>query len=183
MPGAESHYVHRTAWLRAAVLGANDGIISTASLIMGVAAASGARAEILTAAIAGWAAGAMSMAAGEYVSVSSQADSEMADLAREQRALRERPAEEKQELAQIYEERGLKPKLAHEVAGQLMAKDALDAHARDELGITESGQPKPIQAAFASALAFSVGAALPTVAAFLAPQGAVVKLVPAAALV
>ena len=106
----------------------------------------------------------------------------MADLAREQRALRERPAEEKQELAQIYEERGLKPKLAHEVAGQLMAKDALDAHARDELGITESAQPKPIQAAFA-ALAFSVGAALPTVAAFLAPQGAVVKLVPAAALV
>ena len=104
----------------------------------------------------------MSMAAGEYVSVSSQADSEMADLAREQRALRERPAEEKQELAQIYEERGLKPKLAHEVAGQLMAKDALDAHARDELGITESAQPKPIQAAFASALAFSVGAALPT---------------------
>jgi vacuolar iron transporter family protein len=183
MPGAESHYVHRTAWLRAAVLGANDGIISTASLIMGVAAASGARAEILTAAIAGWAAGAMSMAAGEYVSVSSQADSEMADLAREQRALRERPAEEKQELAQIYEERGLKPKLAHEVAGQLMAKDALDAHARDELGITESAQPKPIQAAFASALAFSVGAALPTVAAFPAPQGAVVKLVPAAALV
>ncbi len=183
MPGAESHYVHRTAWLRAAVLGANDGIISTASLIMGVAAASGARAEILTAAIAGWAAGAMSMAAGEYVSVSSQANSEMADLAREQRALRERPAEEKQELAQIYEERGLKPKLAHEVAGQLMAKDALDAHARDELGITESAQPKPIQAAFASALAFSVGAALPTVAAFLAPQGAVVKLVPAAALV
>ena len=183
MPGAESHYVHRTAWLRAAVLGANDGIISTASLIMGVASAGGARAEILTAAVAGWAAGAMSMAAGEYVSVGSQADSEMADLAREQRALRERPAEEKQELAQIYQERGLKPKLAEQVAGQLMAKDALDAHARDELGITESAQPKPIQAAFASALAFSVGGALPTAAAFLAPQGAVVKLVPAAALV
>ena len=137
MPGAESHYVHRTAWLRAAVLGANDGIISTASLIMGVAAASGSRAEILTAAVAGWAAGAMSMAAGEYVSVSSQANSETADLARERRALRERPTEEKEELAHIYEERGLKPKLAHEVAGQLMAKDALEAHARDELGFNE----------------------------------------------
>ena len=183
MPGAESHYVHRTAWLRAAVLGANDGIISTASLIMGVAAAPGSRAEILTAAVAGWAAGAMSMAAGEYVSVSSQADSETADLARERRALRERPAEEKEELAHIYEERGLRPKLAHEVAGQLMAKDALEAHARDELGFNEDSEPKPIQAAFASALAFSVGAALPTLAAFLAPQGAVVKLVPASALI
>lgn len=183
MPGPESHYVNRTGWLRAAVLGANDGIISTASLIMGVAAASGTRAEILTAAVAGWAAGAMSMASGEYVSVSSQADSETADLAREQRALGERPVEEKEELAHIYEERGLKPKLAQRVAGQLMAKDALDAHARDELGLDEHAQPKPIQAAFASALAFSVGAALPTLAAFLAPQGAVVKAVPAAALV
>lgn len=182
MPGAESHYVNRTAWLRAAVLGANDGIISTASLIMGVAAATGARTEILTAAVAGWAAGAMSMAAGEYVSVSSQADSERADLAREQRALRERPAEERQELAQIYEERGLKPKLAQQVAGQLMAKDALDAHARDELGLDERAQPKPIQAALASALAFSVGAAAPTLTAFLAPQDAVVKAVPVAAL-
>ena len=182
MPGAESHYVHRTAWLRAAVLGANDGIISTASLIMGVAAAAGGRAEILTAAVAGWAAGAMSMAAGEYVSVSSQADSEAADLMRERRALRERPVEEAQELAHIYEERGLKPKLAQEVAGQLMAKDALDAHAREELGISENAQP-PIQAAFASELAFSIGAALPTLAAFLAPPGAIVKAVPAAALV
>jgi vacuolar iron transporter family protein len=183
MPGAESHYVHRAAWLRAAVLGANDGIISTASLIMGVAAAAGGRAEILTAAVAGWAAGAMSMAAGEYVSVGSQADSETADLARERRALRERPAEEKQELAHIYEERGVKRKLAQQVAGELMAKDALDAHARDELGFSEDSQPKPIQAAFASAAAFSVGAAAPTFAAFLAPQGAVVKAVPAAALV
>jgi VIT1/CCC1 family predicted Fe2+/Mn2+ transporter len=183
MPGAESHYVHRAAWLRATVLGANDGIISTASLIMGVAAAAGGRAEILTAAVAGWAAGAMSMAAGEYVSVSSQADSEAADLARERRALRERPTEEKEELANIYEERGLKPKLAHEVAGQLMARNALEAHARDELGFSEGTQPKPIQAAFASALAFSVGAALPTLAAFLAPLDAVVKAVPAAALV
>jgi VIT1/CCC1 family predicted Fe2+/Mn2+ transporter len=183
MPGAESHYVNRAGWLRAAVLGANDGIISTASLIVGVAAATESRPEILTAAVAGWAAGAMSMAAGEYVSVGSQADSETADLARERRALRERPAEEKDELAHIYEERGLKPKLAQQVAGQLMAKDALDAHARDELGISEYAQPKPIQAAFASALAFSVGAAAPTLAAFLAPQGAVVKAVPVAALV
>ena len=183
MPGAESHYVHRTAWLRAAVLGANDGIISTASLIMGVAAAEGGRPGILTAAIAGWAAGAMSMAAGEYVSVSSQADSETADLARERRALRERPAEEQEELAHLYEERGLKPKLAQEVAGQLMAKDALDAHAREELGFSEGAEPRPIQAAFASAVAFSLGAALPTLAAFVAPPGAIVKAVPAAALV
>jgi vacuolar iron transporter family protein len=183
MPGAESHYVNRTAWLRAAVLGANDGIISTASLIVGVAAAAGSRGEILTAAIAGWAAGAMSMAAGEYVSVSSQADSEAADLEREQRALRERPAEEKEELAHIYEDRGLKPKLAQQVAGQLMAKDALDAHARDELGLSEGAKPRPIQAAFASALAFSVGAAMPTLAAFLAASGAAVIVVPVAALV
>ena len=119
MPGAESHYVHRTAWLRAAVLGADDGIISTASLIMGVAAATGGRAEILTAAVAGWAAGAMSMAAGEYVSVSSQADSEAADLVRERRALREQPSKEKSELAHIYEDRGVQPKLARAVADQL----------------------------------------------------------------
>ena len=183
MPGPESHYVNRAGWLRAAVLGANDGIISTASLIVGVAAAAGSRGEILTAAIAGWAAGAMSMAAGEYVSVSSQADSEAADLEREQRALTERPAEEKEELAHIYEERGLKPKLAERVAGELMAKDALAAHARDELGFAEGAGAKPIEAAFASALAFSVGAAAPTLAAFLAPQGAIVKAVPAASLV
>jgi len=183
MPGAESHYVHRTAWLRAAVLGANDGIISTASLIMGVATATGGRAEILTAAVAGWAAGAMSMAAGEYVSVSSQADSEAADLARERRALREQPSKEKSELAHIYEDRGVQPALARQVADQLMAEDALAAHARDELGLSEGAEPKPIQAAFASAVAFSLGAALPTLAAFLAPPGAVVKAVPAAALV
>ncbi len=183
MPGAESHYVNRAGWLRAAVLGANDGIISTASLIVGVAAAAGSRGEILTAAIAGWAAGAMSMAAGEYVSVSSQADSEAADLARERRALSEQPSEEKRELAHIYEDRGVKPKLAREVADQLMAKDALAAHARDELGLTEAAKPNPIQAAGASAIAFSVGAALPTLAAFLAPPDAVVAAVPAAALV
>ena len=183
MPGAESHYVNRTAWLRAAVLGANDGIISTASLIMGVAAATGARGDILTAAIAGWAAGAMSMAAGEYVSVSSQANFERADLARERRALRDRPAEERLELAHIYEDRGLKPRLARQVAGQLMAKDSLAAHARDELGLNERAQPRPMEAAFASALAFSVGAALPTLTAFLAPQGAIIEAVPVAALI
>jgi VIT1/CCC1 family predicted Fe2+/Mn2+ transporter len=183
MPGAESHYVNRAGWLRAAVLGANDGIISTASLIVGVAAASGSRGEILTAAVAGWAAGAMSMAAGEYVSVSSQADSEAADLEREQRALAEQPGEEKAELAHIYEERGVQPKLARKVAKQLMAKDALAAHARDELGLAEAATPRPIQAAAASAIAFSVGAAMPTLAAFLAPQGAIATAVSVAALV
>src|SRR5277367_3577104 len=140
MPGAESHYVNRAGWLRAAVLGANDGIISTASLIVGVAAAAGSRGDILTAAVAGWAAGAMAMAAGEYVSVSSQADSEAADLEREQHALTESPGEEKIELAHIYEERGLQPKLARRVARQLMAKDALAAHARDELGFAEGAE-------------------------------------------
>ena len=183
MPGPESHYVNRTGWLRAAVLGANDGIISTASLIVGVAAAAATRGEILTAAVAGWAAGAMAMAAGEYVSVSSQANSEAADLAREQRALNESPNEEKVELAHIYEERGLKPKLARQVAGQLMAKDALAAHARDELGFADGAAPKPIEAARASAVAFSVGAAMPTLAAYLSPRDAVVIVVPAAALV
>ena len=137
MPSAEVHYVHRAAWLRAAVLGDNDGIISTASLIVGVAAAAGERGEILTAAFAGWAAGAMAMAAGEFVSVSSQADSEAADLDREMRALRDEPNAEMRELAQIYESRGLTPALAREVAEQLMARDALTAHARDELGFVE----------------------------------------------
>jgi vacuolar iron transporter family protein len=179
MPGAESHYVPGTAWLRAAVLGANDGIISTASLIMGVATAAGERAEILSAAVAGWAAGAMSMAAGEYVSVFSQADSEAADLTRERRALREQPVEEKEELTHICEERGLKPKLAEQIADQLMAKDALDAHARDDLAWTSAPSPNRSQAAFASALAFSLGEAAPTLTAFLAPQGAIVKAVPA----
>jgi vacuolar iron transporter family protein len=183
MPGAESHYVNRAGWLRAAVLGANDGIISTASLVVGVAAAAGSRGEILTAAIAGWAAGAMSMAAGEYVSVSSQADSEAADLAREQRALTQSPTQERQELAHIYEDRGVKPKLARQVADQLMAKDALAAHARDELGLSEGAAPKPIQAAFASAVAFSVGAAMPTLAAFLATREAAIVVVSGAALV
>ena len=171
------------AGCRAAVLGANDGIISTASLIVGVAAAAGSRGEILTAAIAGWAAGAMSMAAGEYVSVSSQADSEAADLARERRALSEQPSEESANSPTSTKIAAVKPKLAREVADQLMAKDALAAHARDELGLTEAAKPNPIQAAGASAVAFSVGAALPTLAAFLAPPDAVVAAVPAAALV
>ena len=183
MPGAETHYVNRAGWLRAAVLGANDGIISIASLIVGVAAAAGSRGEIMTAAVAGWAAGAMSMAAGEYVSVSSQADSEAADLVREQRALRESPRAETAELAHIYEDRGVRPKLAREIADELMAKDALAAHARDELGLTETAKPKPIQAAWTSAVSFSIGAALPTLAAFLTPNGAVVLVVPVAALI
>ena len=183
MPGAETHYVNRAGWLRAAVLGANDGIISIASLIVGVAAAAGSRGEIMTAAVAGWAAGAMSMAAGEYVSVSSQADSEAADLVREQRALRESPRAETAELAHIYEDRGVRPKLAREIADELMAKDALAAHARDELGLTETAKPKPIQAAWTSAVSFSIGAALPTLAAFLTPNGAVVLVVPLAALI
>ena len=183
MPEAEHHFVHRGQWLRAAVLGANDGIISTASLIVGVAAAAGGRGEILTAAIAGLTAGAMSMAAGEYVSVSSQADSEAADVAREKRALEERPSSELQELTEIYVRRGLTPALAGEVAEQLMARDALSAHKRDELGFAEGAEANPVLAAGASAAAFGVGAALPTVAAFVAPEGAIVGAVSAAALV
>ena len=167
---AEVHYVNRAGWLRAAVLGANDGIISTASLIVGIAAAAGGRSEILTAALAGWAAGAMAMAAGEYVSVSSQSDLEGADIERERRALIETPEEETLELADIYEKRGLSPELAKQVARQLMDKDALGAHTRDELGLADDIAANPIQAAFASAIAFSVGAAMPTLAAFLVPR-------------
>jgi VIT1/CCC1 family predicted Fe2+/Mn2+ transporter len=183
MPSAELHYVNRAGWLRAAVLGANDGIISTASLIVGVAAAAAGRSEILTAALAGWAAGAMAMAAGEYVSVSSQADLESADIERERRALADSPREETVELTEIYEKRGLPHKLARRVARQLMAKDALSAHARDELGLADEGAANPIQAAFASAIAFSVGAAMPTLAAFLAPREWIWIAVPGAALV
>jgi VIT1/CCC1 family predicted Fe2+/Mn2+ transporter len=169
MPSQENHFVHRTGWLRAAVLGANDGLVSTASLIVGVAAASSGRSEILTAAFAGWAAGAMAMAAGEFVSVSSQADSEAADLERERRALNEQPNAELKELTQIYQARGLDAELAGKVARALMAKDPLTAHARDELGFTEEAAARPLQAAFASALSFSLGAVLPTAAALLAP--------------
>jgi len=183
MAHSEVHYVNRLGWLRAAVLGANDGLISTASLIVGVASAAGTRADVLTAAIAGWAAGAMSMAAGEFVSVASQADSETADLERERRSLQDTPGAEKVELAKIYEKRDLPPALARQVADTLMAKDALGAHARDELGLTENAEAKPIQAAFASALAFSVGAALPTLMAFLATKETTVIAVSIATLV
>jgi VIT1/CCC1 family predicted Fe2+/Mn2+ transporter len=161
------------------VLGANDGIVSTASLIIGVAAASAVRADILLAGIAGLVAGAMSMAAGEYVSVSSQADTEQADLAREQEELTSKPVSERNELAQIYVKRGVEPNLAFKVADQLMAKDALGAHARDELGISAVMTARPIQAALTSAATFSVGAALPLVAALTAPSQ---WLIPAVAL-
>jgi len=170
MPPPAAHFVNRAAWLRAAVLGANDGVISTASLIVGVASAGASRGEILTAALAGWAAGAMAMAAGEYVSVSSQADSEIADIERERHSLEDAPEIETVELTEIYEDRGLEPTLARKVAEQFMARDALGAHARDELGLP-SAEPaaKPLQAAFASAVSFSLGAAAPTLAALLAP--------------
>ncbi len=183
MPHEEVHYVHRAGWLRAAVLGANDGLISTASLVVGVAAASAGRGEILTAAFAGWAAGAMSMAAGEFVSVSSQADLESADLKREQNALETEPHEELAELAQIYQDRGLDAALATKVAEQLTAKDALSAHARDELGLTETASANAVLAAFASAAAFSLGAVLPTLAALLSPPGATIGVVSAATLI
>jgi VIT1/CCC1 family predicted Fe2+/Mn2+ transporter len=153
---AESHLVSRIGWLRAAVLGANDGIVSTASLIVGVAAAAATRNEVLIAGVAGLVAGAMSMAAGEYVSVSSQADTENADLARERKELSEDRPSEHEELADIYVKRGLQADLARQVADQLMAKDALGAHARDELGISEITTARPIQAAFTSAATFSV---------------------------
>ncbi|MDX2264498.1 MAG: VIT family protein [Hyphomicrobiales bacterium] len=167
---AERHLIERVGWLRAAVLGANDGVISTGSLIMGVAAASADRNAILIAGLASLVAGAMSMAAGEYVSVSSQADAEAADLARETAELREMPEAEHRELAAIYEARGLDPTLAAEVARQLMAKDALSAHARDELGMTETTAANPLQAAGMSAVSFAVGAALPLAAALASPD-------------
>ncbi len=179
---AEYHLVERIGWLRAAVLGANDGILSTASLIVGVAAAAATKNEVLVAGIAGLVAGAMSMATGEYVSVSSQSDTERADLARERKELNENVAFEKEELAQIYVKRGLDLPLARQVAEQLMAKDALTAHARDELGISDITAARPVQAAFTSALTFSIGAALPLVAASLSPLRVVVPIVAAASL-
>ena len=157
----ESHRSHRTGWMRASVLGANDGIVSTASLIVGVAAAGGSGSAIWIAGVAGLVAGAMSMAAGEYVSVSSQADTEHADLARERAELAESPASEMEELTNIYVQRGLDRGLARQVAEQLSAHDALGAHARDELGITDALAARPVQAAIASAASFAVGAALP----------------------
>lgn len=165
----ERHNTQKIGWLRAAVLGANDGIVSTASLILGVAAAHGHRSDILVAGVSGLAAGAMAMAAGEYVSVSSQADTEKADLNRERRELNENIEDERRELAQIYVARGLNADLAKQVAHQLMEHDALGAHARDELGISESVHTRPVQAAITSAVSFSVGAALPLVVSFLIP--------------
>jgi VIT1/CCC1 family predicted Fe2+/Mn2+ transporter len=165
----EHHLAGRIGWLRAAVLGADDGILSTASLIVGVAATSASRVPVLIAGVAGLVAGAMSMAAGEYVSVSSQSDAEQADLAREREELEQQPGSELNELTGIYAKRGLDRKLAREVAEQLMAKDALAAHARDELGISETTSARPVQAAFASAASFSAGAAMPLLVALLAP--------------
>ena len=165
----EHHLVERIGWLRAAVLGANDGIVSTASLILGVAAASSAKGDILLAGTAGLVAGAMSMAAGEYVSVSSQSDTEHADLARERRELRADPEAEHEELANIYVKRGLDHALARQVARELMAKDALGAHAHDELGISRISTARPIQAALTSAATFSTGAAMPLLAVLLSP--------------
>ena len=173
----ERHFAERIGWLRAAVLGANDGIVSTASLVVGVASASAARGEILVAGMAGLVAGAMSMAAGEYVSVSSQADTERADLERERRELDDDPEFERDELAAIYVERGLEPPLARRVADQLMAQDALGAHAREELGLTEIHTARPIQAASASAATFAVGAALPLALAWLGSSAVTVPLV------
>jgi vacuolar iron transporter family protein len=178
----ESHLVSRIGWLRAAVLGANDGIVSTASLIVGVAAASAPPSNVLIAGIAGLVAGAMSMAAGEYVSVSSQSDTEHADLSRERAELASQPEFEHEELAQIYIKRGLEPKLARKVAEQLMAKDALGAHAHDELGISEITTARPVQAALTSAATFSVGAAMPLLMVVISPAAILVPVVSIASL-
>jgi VIT1/CCC1 family predicted Fe2+/Mn2+ transporter len=173
----ERHYAERIGWLRAAVLGANDGIVSTGSLVVGVAAANAARSNVLIAAAAGLVAGAMSMAAGEYVSVSSQADTEKADLDRERRELETDGESEREELTSIYVERGLDPTLARQVTDQLMAHDALSAHARDELGLSEVHTARPIQAALASACTFAVGAALPLALARFGPASFVAETV------
>jgi VIT1/CCC1 family predicted Fe2+/Mn2+ transporter len=165
----ETHLVARIGWLRAAVLGANDGLISTASLIMGVAAASASKGDIVIAGVAGLFAGALSMAAGEYVSVSSQADTEVADIARETKELKDNPEFEINELTDIYEKRGLDKELARKVAEQLTKKDALLTHARDELGITDFSKANPIQAAITSAITFTIGAALPLLMVLISP--------------
>ena len=180
---AERHRTSSIGWLRAAVLGANDGIVSTASLVVGVAAAGSTHASILVTGIAGLVAGAMSMAAGEYVSVHSQADTENADLSRERAELESDPAAERRELTAIYIGRGLDPALAKQVADQLTAHDALGAHARDELGISEAFSARPIQAALASAASFAVGAALPLAVAWLAPSAALLYWVSGMSLV
>lgn len=168
----ERHRTHRTGWLRAAVLGANDGIVSTASLVLGVAASGASTGAILVAGVAGLVAGAMSMAAGEYVSVSSQADTERADLARESKELATNPAQEHEELASIYVHRGLDRELASSVATQLTSHDALGAHGRDELGISDTLTAKPVQAAFSSAGTFAVGATLPLLVVLMLPNAA-----------
>jgi len=173
----ENHLVARIGWLRAAVLGANDGIISTASLILGVASAAASQGDVLLTGVAGLVAGAMSMAAGEYVSVSSQSDTERADIARETRELADDPAFEKEELAQVYVARGVEAGLAREVATQLMAKDALGAHARDELGISEVTTARPVQAALASAATFSIGAAAPLLLVLVSPSNRLIPFV------
>jgi VIT1/CCC1 family predicted Fe2+/Mn2+ transporter len=178
----ERHFVSRIGWLRAAVLGANDGIVSTASLIVGVAAASAATSEVLVAGIAGLVAGAMSMAAGEYVSVSSQSDTEQADLARERAELETKPAFEREELTQIYVKRGIEPYLARQVADQLMAKDALGAHAQDELGISKKTTARPVLAALTSAATFAVGAVLPLAMVLVSPPAALIPAVSGASL-
>lgn len=173
----EHHFVHRIGWLRAAVLGANDGIVSTASLIVGVAAASPDRNSILIAGVAGLVAGAMSMAAGEYVSVSSQSDTERADLETERKALEDVPEVELEELAQIYVDRGVEIRLARQVAAQLTEHDGLATHARDELGISETVSSRPVQAAMTSAATFSVGALLPLAATAIAPVSIAIPVV------
>jgi VIT1/CCC1 family predicted Fe2+/Mn2+ transporter len=178
----EYHRVDRIGWLRAAVLGANDGIVSTASLIVGVAAAAATQNAVLIAGVAGLVAGAMSMAAGEYVSVSSQSDTERADLAREHKELSENVEFEQEELAEVYVKRGVEKTLALEVARQLMAKDALAAHARDELSISEITTARPVQAALTSAATFSVGAAMPLLMVVVSPAGALIPIVSAASL-
>jgi VIT1/CCC1 family predicted Fe2+/Mn2+ transporter len=173
----ERHRTDRIGWLRAAVLGANDGIVSTASLVVGVAAANASSSDILVAGVAGLVAGAMSMAAGEYVSVSSQSDTERADVARETKELATDEEFEREELAAIYVKRGLTPSIAKQVAEQLMAHDALAAHARDELGISDLTTARPVQAAFASAATFAVGAALPLATALLSPVSTLIPVV------
>ncbi len=180
---SEQHFITRIGWLRAAVLGANDGVLSTASVIVGVAAANPGGRAVLLSGVAALVAGAMSMAAGEYVSVSSQADTEAADLARERHELRADPRGETRELAAIYIKRGLSAALAKEVAAALMAKDALGAHARDELGITEVSEARPVQAALASAASFFTGGIWPVAAVLLAPPASLLYAVVAVALV
>ncbi|MFG1299791.1 VIT family protein [Xanthobacter sp. V3C-3] len=179
----ENHLIERIGWLRAAVLGANDGIISTASLMVGVAAASTNASEILVAGVASLVAGAMSMAAGEYVSVSSQADTENADLRKERRELAEDPESELNELTQIYVRRGVEPALARQVAEQMTAKDAFAAHARDELGLAEHVVARPIQAALTSAVTFALGAAIPLAISLLAPTALIAPIVSGGSLV